>query len=283
MYVKIFKGSIFTKPSSSVISPTKASTKVFTKTSPKIITFDLDETLGSFGELYLLWRIIQPEIPSSMNISDVFRELFEMYPECLRPGILPILEFLHSKKKTGECSRVFLYTNNQCPTEWVQFILQYFEEKMPKLFDQAVCAFKIGNQRIEPLRTTHSKTYSDLIRCTLLPKNAELCFIDNSYHQKMNHDRVYYIQPRSYEHGLSSEDIIQRFMTKWKMFPIPKTIEPALYAQFDNLPSSPKGKEEWVVSQKIMYHLKEYFLLSTKVPKTKKIGWNLGRFTRKKR
>jgi hypothetical protein len=37
------------------------------------------------------------------------------------------------------------------------------------------------------------------------------------------------------------------------------------------------------VSQKIMYHLKEYFLLSTKQPKTKKISWTLGRFTRKKR
>jgi hypothetical protein len=46
---------------------------------------------------------------------------------------------------------------------------------------------------------------------------------------------------------------------------------------------SPNIETDLLVSQKIMYHLKEYFLLSTKQPKTKKISWTLGRFTRKKR
>jgi hypothetical protein len=261
---KVFKGNTFTKsPSSSK--------------SSKNITFDLDETLGSFGELYLLWRKIDPLIPTPMEKKDVFRELLDLYPEFLRPGIHSILEFLYQKKRMGACSYIFLYTNNQCSSEWIDFIIQYFEQNMPNLFDQTVCAFKINHQRIEPLRSSHNKIYGDLIRCTLLPKNSEICFVDNTFHSKMVHDRVYYIQPKSYQHGLSGEEIIHRFMTNWKMFKIPHMEEWINFPSFNKL----KSIDSLAVSQKIMYHLKEYFLFSTKSPKTKKIGWNLGRFTRR--
>lgn len=269
--VKIFKGQAFHKSSQKALM------------TQKIITFDLDETLGSFGDLYLLWKILYPFIPISIESSVVFRELLHIYPEFLRPGIIPILEFLDYKKKTGICSRVFLYTNNQCPPEWVHRILKYFDEKTPNLFDQAIYAFKIGDQRIEPLRTRHSKTYSDLIRCTLMPKNSEICFIDNSYHPKMVNERVYYIQPRSYEHGLSGTDIIERFIRCWTLFSLPKYFENQLYNNCCFHKKTTSDPSTSAVSQKIMYHLKEYFLLSTKVAKTKKITWHLGRFTRKKR
>lgn len=269
--VKIFKGQAFIK------TPQKAST------SQKIIIFDLDETLGSFGDLYILWNTIYPLIPLSIDSATVFRELLYIYPEFLRPGIIPILEFLNYKKLSGICSRVFLYTNNQCPPEWVHRILKFFDEKIPNLFDQAIYAFKIGDQRIEPLRTRHSKTYSDLIRCTMMPRNSEMCFIDNSYHTKMVNERVYYIQPRSYEHGLSGEDIINRFLNKWTAFPLPIDCENKLRTNCIFRKPTYFDSSAAVVSQKIMYHLKEYFLLSTKVAKTKKIVWHLGRFTRKKR
>lgn len=272
MIVEIFKGSSFTKNSS--------------KPPAKIITFDLDETLGDFGDLCFIWHMIESHIPTFMTKIEAFQKIVELFPECIRPGIPSILEYLYQKKRAGLCSHVFLYTNNQRSREWVELVLEYFELKTPGLFDQAICAFKIQDQRIEPMRTTHSKTYSDLIRCTLLPKNAQICFVDNTYHPKMVHERVYYIQPRSYEHGLSREEIVRR-ISKWSIFPIPldriidafldrKGIENRLWK------SSPT-RNSLAVSQKIMYHLKEYFLLSTKQPKTKKIVWTLGRFTRKKR
>ena len=263
--VQIYKGQAFTRS---------------TPMMPKIITFDLDETLGSFGDLYVLWEILVPWIPPSIPPATLFRELLTIFPEFLRPGILPILQYLHQQKKGGHCSRIFLYTNNQCPSaDWINRILFYFHETCPDLFDQAICAFKIGDQRIEPLRTTHSKTYNDLIRCSLLPKNAEFCFVDNSYHPKMIHERVYYIQPRSYQHGLSGLQIMDRFMTKWKLFPLPDTFE----LPFGNRHSIQGSTGSRIVSQKIMYYLKEYFMLSVRTQKTKKIKWNLGRFTRKKR
>ena len=279
--VKILKGNIFTKSVSQHYSK---------QCSQKTITFDLDETLGDFGDLYILWKEIEHLIPIPHR-ETVFRELLDLFPEFLRPGILPILEFLLHKKQIGICSHVFLYTNNQCPKEWTHRIIQYFSERTPNLFDQIICAFKINNQRIEPLRTTHSKTYSDLIRCTLLPKHSEVCFVDNTFHPKMVNERVYYIQPKSYKHGLSHTEMIHRFVTKWTSTPVPDNIEKNLQDTFarymSTMEMSKKGGcsqlESIHVSQKIMYHLKEYFLLYTKMPKTKKILLGLGRFTRKKR
>ena len=276
MIVEIFKGSSFIKNSS--------------KPPAKIITFDLDETLGDFGDLCFIWHMIESHIPTFMTKIEAFQKLVELFPECIRPGIPSILEYLYQKKRAGLCSHVFLYTNNQRSREWVELVLEYFELKTPGLFDQAICAFKIQDQRIEPMRTTHSKTYSDLIRCTLLPKNAQICFVDNTYHPKMVHERVYYIQPRSYEHGLSREEIVRR-ISKWSIFPIPMTdpLDRIIDAFLDRkgienrLWKSSPTRNSLAVSQKIMYHLKEYFLLSTKQPKTKKIVWTLGRFTRKKR
>jgi hypothetical protein len=276
MIVEVFKGSSFTKNSS--------------KPPAKIITFDLDETLGDFGDLCFIWHMIESHIPTFMTKIEAFQKLVELFPECIRPGIPSILEYLYQKKRAGLCSHVFLYTNNQRSREWVELVLEYFELKTPGLFDQAICAFKIQDQRIEPMRTTHSKTYSDLIRCTLLPKNAQICFVDNTYHPKMVHERVYYIQPRSYEHGLSREEIVRR-ISKWSIFPIPMTdpLDRIIDAFLDRkgienrLWKSSPTRNSLAVSQKIMYHLKEYFLLSTKQPKTKKIVWTLGRFTRKKR
>ena len=250
--VKIFKGASFVK-SASLIKKSA---------NPKVITFDLDETLGAFGDLYLLWQTLEPNITEHIDKFNVFCELIKLYPEFLRPGIFPILEFLSHKKKEGICSHVFLYTNNQGWKDWVDLIIRFFETKVPWLFDKTVCAFKIGNQKIEPLRTSHSKSYNDLIRCTLLPKNSELCFVDNTYHSKMVHDRVYYIQPQSYNHGLGADEIVERFNDSWVMFPLPSTFESVLHEHF--LHKWPTKKEKVInmnsfdisqkVSKKIMYY-----------------------------
>ena len=191
----------------------------------------------------------------------------------------------------GECSHVVLYTNNQCKEGWIDHILKYLGDKLGEpIFDKTVCAFKINKKITNQLRTSNNKSYADLIRCTMLPKSAEVCFIDNSYYEDMVHDRVYYIQPRSYQHSLSTDEIIDRFISKWGLFSIPSNFESTLYEWFLMNNAVQKGDMnenniliDITVSQKIMYYLKEYFLLATRSPKTKKIAVNLGRFTRKKR
>lgn len=283
--IKIYKGKSFIKK-----------THHNGKHYKKVIILDLDETIGSFGDLYILWRGIN-RLFRLENPGIVFQRILDLYPEFLRYGILNILDFLYNKKLSGECSNIFLYTNNQCyesdNSKWLALITNYIHFKICSqesilLFDKIICAFKINNQIIEPLRTTHDKTYSDLIRCTLLSKRTDICFIDNTYYKKMVHDRVYYIQPKSYHHTLSNHDIIFRIISNWKLFELPENNENLFIDWYSNNSISRSQNKQNIsidlrVSQKIMYHLKDFFLISTKRNKTKKLSLRLGNFTRKLR
>ena len=154
------------------------------------------------------------------------------------------------------------------------------------LFDQTICAFKIGDEIIEVKRSTHDKTYSDLIQCTLLPKTAEICFIDNTYYENMLHDRVYYIKPKSYFHPLSVNAIVQRFINMVDIVKQDDKSSIMTWFHIHGITSSMNHKKEidLNVSQKILYHIKEFFFLSSvKKNKTKRICISLGKFTRKKR
>ena len=64
----------------------------------KVPFFDLDETIGDFKDLELLWNTIQ-HYSSNKNNFNLFKELLDLYPEFLRFGIISILEFLYQKKK----------------------------------------------------------------------------------------------------------------------------------------------------------------------------------------
>jgi len=265
-----------------------------TKQYPVVIAFDLDETLGSFCDLEILWKILVP-YQKTKNID--FNKILDLYPEFLRYGILSILEFIYLKKKQGVCNNVYIYTNNQCFPEWSRLIATYFDYKLKttsELFDKIICAFKINNRIIEFGRSTHQKTFNDFINCTMLPRKTKICFIDNSYFYEMNNNRVYYIQPLSYVHHLSYPTIIDRFMTsdvcdeiidknnKYVFYDL-------LHLQFSRhggtkpLPTSRLYEIDIYVSQKLMYHIKEFFYLTQKKNRTKKIKYNIGKFTRKRK
>ena len=201
----------------------KTQIKHITKHYDKVLVFDLDETLGSFSELQWIWNAINKYHELSKPFTakqkqQLLKTLIDIYPEFLRPGILPILEYVDKKKRNGECMAVFLYTNNQHPPPWTEHIVNYFNQYLEEknntqsFFDQIIRAFKIGQEKIEWMRTSHDKSYDDFIKCTLLPKNIEICFVDNTYFRSMIHPKVYYIQPKSYQHSLTPEDIIQRFV-----------------------------------------------------------------------
>ncbi len=197
--VEIYKGKCFTKRIS--------------KRNKRVIVFDLDETLGSFIDLEILWRLLT-EISSEIN----FNDLLDIYPEFLRYGIVNILEYLYSKKKSNAYYKLYIYTNNQSQPYWIQLLTQYFQHKLsirenePSLFDQIIYAFKINNVKYELGRTTHAKTYNDFINCTILPNNTSICFLDNTYYSQMVDEHIYYIKPTAYYHGLSTRDIIHRFI-----------------------------------------------------------------------
>ena len=185
--------------------------------------------------------------------------------------------FIYEKKQKGECYKIYIYTNNQCPKTWVQSICHFFQYKLniltPSLFDQIIGAFKIGNKCVELGRTSNQKSLEDLISCTLLPKTAEICFIDDTEFSQMKQDRIYYIRPRPYFHGLSLEEMMSRLFTFFRektkigeelifsneywhqWFQLNKRKESNIY---------PKNLTvEIEISKKMMFSIKEFFILTT--------------------
>jgi len=258
----------------------------------KVLVFDLDETIGSFHEAAILWKIIESELQSDFN------RLMDLYPEFLRYGILQIIEFILNKKRIGKCDKLYLYTNNINSPVFPKLISEYLKHKLKSennVFDKIIGAFKINNKIIEHNRTTHKKTYNDLINCTILPENVKICFIDDKYYSKMEHEKIYYIQPPPHYHKLTNKEIIRRFsnsvfnsdenMNKINSIlnvpHIDYTYEDCMIQIIDR--EKRENKENKKIYKKIMYYVKEFFYLTNRNEKTKKIRISLGKFTRKKR
>jgi hypothetical protein len=160
----------------------------------------------------------------------------------------------------------------------VQSISDFFQYKLrilkPVLFDQIICAFKIGNKCVELSRTSHQKNHEDLISCTLLPKTTEICFVDDTEFSQMKQDRVYYIRPRPYYHGLSLDEMMHRvfFFFRDKMAVNELIFSNDYWHQWfslngrkeSNLSPSPKNLViEMEISKKMMFSIKEFFILTT--------------------
>lgn len=311
-YIKIYKGSLLEH--SSNIEEVYNNSEKSEKTG-KVIVFDLDETIGSFSDLFILWEVIEKYIHIGTAAKIDFNEVFDLYPEFLRHGIINMLEFLYHKKQTRECSSIFIYTNNQCKPfsdnledSWVSKIVNYLTLKIIpknprspnrnniKLFDKIINAFKINKKIVEVKRTTNDKTYNDFIHCTLLPKTTEICFIDNTYFPSMKNERIYYILPRSYNHYLSTDDMIDRFISSdiFKNVGLKDNyencIETHLYDHFlmnRRMRSTQTVVENQIeidikISQHLMYYIREFFYLSTRKIKTRKIQFKICKYTRKK-
>jgi len=243
----------------------------------KIVVFDLDETLGYFTQYSIFWSCLEKYLIENYkyNLTDNdFSILLDLYPEFLRPGIMNILNYLKNKKQSNCCHKMMIYTNNTGSKSWANFILKYFEDKIKyKLFDQIIAAFKINGKQIEMCRTTHDKTHKDLIRCTKIPLNAEICYLDDVYYPEMTHKNVYYINIKPYTYDLDFDIIIDRFLKcdhgkklikNIDNFKTQMTKNFKLY-NFDILE---KNSEEYevdkILSKQILTHLQDFFNKTTK-------------------
>ena len=262
----------------------------------RVVALDFDETLGSFVDLEILWKTIC--LYTNDNPAIKLEDLLDIYPEFLRYGIISILEYLSVKKQTGECYKIFIYTNNQSNTSWVRTISNYFNNKLDrnnKLFDQIIYAFKINNRRVELNRTTQRKTHSDFINCTLLPKRTAICFIDDTNYENMKKERIYYIKPLAFRHSLTTNEIINRFLlsTFGKTLLTDENHYDLIKEDFVNRCKTANlyrsasgidpniGKYDVHISRKIMFHLKEFFIMTTRSQPTKKRLASRSNFTRK--
>ena len=179
----------------------------------KIVVFDLDETLGYFSKLGKIWQLVDKKNHNQQT----FNTILDLFPEFIRPFMITILEYIRAKKMNNTCYKVMIYTNNQSSFEnWVYYIQHYFEYKLNyALFDQIIRAFKINGKRVELGRTSTKKSYSDLITCSNLPANIQICFIDDTYHNQMHTSKVVYVKVlQPYIYDLSNEIIRKRLQIK---------------------------------------------------------------------
>lgn len=176
-----------------------------------VVAWDLDETLGFFVEIGMLWDAIKKYSPTTVTDKDFFK-LLDLYPEFLRPNIMKVLTFLKNKKKQHKNLMVILFTNNQGPESWAKLIVDYFDFKLKyKLFDKIIPAYKVDGRQVSQCRTSHDKKYEDLLRCMSLPKGTQVCFIDDQDHTQMKKDDVYYIHLKEYEAPMTFNKLIERF------------------------------------------------------------------------
>lgn len=285
--VVLFKGFVFKQPP---------------KKNKKVITLDLDETIGSFSHLHILWngimRFYNKNGLSENDKEQLFFQLFDLYPEFLRYDILHILTYLCKKQKENVV-QLYLYTNNKCGYHWVDMIVKYLQYKISvsSIFNRTICAFKIGSRIIEPERSTNNKTLVDLINCTKIGKNTQICFLDDAYHEEMIKDNIYYIQPKVYYHCLKISHILSRYFgsplftllerktsmnnDSYKAFLID-------WFSFNNADKYILSYENYdlerekEISRKILYYIKEflYFIPRTKTSKKRIM---ISNFTRKKK
>ena len=258
----------------------------------KTFVFDLDETIGSFSDLYILFKCIeniQKESELSLYDSDeiLLFCLLDEFPEFFRYGISVLFKYLNDKKKLFSDINVYIYTNNICiPITWTSIIIKYIEKSLNiELFDNIIRCFKINDEIIEYKRTTNDKTYSDLIRCIKLKKETELCFIDNSLFPKMLHRHVYYLRPKPYYHYVNKIDILTRFLksnigvhinerlqlSENEFFEILKKWYVENGYSFDTFIKPQQELDVDIeVSKKLLYHCRRFFYITTKKLHTRK-------------
>jgi hypothetical protein len=176
----------------------------------KVVVFDLDDTIGHFEQLSMFLNGLQLIVDK--NISDKYLyKLIDLWPQFLRPGIIELLESIAKIKKRNKCVKVVIYTNNMGPRSWTLIIKRYLERKInSNIFDKVITAYRPHKKH--NCRTTHSKTYEDLIRCTGYNKNTEFMFLDDQYHIEMKHPKIKYLHLHPYMYSIPFHKMIDSFI-----------------------------------------------------------------------
>ena len=239
----------------------------------KIVVFDLDETLGYFVELSIFWESLNSYIKTEKVEYELdqkdFNEVLDLFEEFIRPNIVSVLNYLKYKKQTNVCNSVLIYTNNQGTKDWALHIQKFFETKISfPLFDQIIGAFKINGKKYELCRTSHEKTIHDLLKCSKLPPNTEVCFLDDVLYPEMSGKNIYYIKVNPYVYNIPFDVMIQRFLTSEigkkiindkKNFTNYMSTYMSQYAYTYVEKSADEYEIDKIITKKTMFHLQTFF------------------------
>jgi hypothetical protein len=173
----------------------------------KYVVFDLDETLGYFTELSIIWNCLKTVM--NLHTTAQFHKLCQVFEnDFFRPGIFRTMAYLRDNR---DKVKVVLYTNNTGSIAWLKMILSYMENKVgaPGLFDTIVPGFDPRGPSTQ-MRTSYNKTYEEIKRCAKIPHDAKVIFFDDLEHPGMLDKNVTYIKVKPYVRSLSSSYIIRK-------------------------------------------------------------------------
>jgi len=262
----------------------------------KIVVFDLDETLGYFTEYGIFWDCLDNFVKKNnmLKLTQTdFNDILDLFPEFVRPNIINILLYLKYKKQSQCCNKLMIYTNNQAHTDWSKMIVKYFEDKINyKLIDQIISAFKVNGKRVELCRTTHNKTHNDLIKCTHIPQNTEICFIDDCFYPGMTNDNISYINIKPYTYCLNFKYMLNKFKESEvgkNMIKDKENFDEIMLTEFKKynyrvFEKNPKEYEvDKILGKQIMVHLHDFFNKNKNKNKTTKKRYLKNKTERKNR
>jgi hypothetical protein len=228
--------------------------------------------LGIFWDSLHNYAKIKNIEANNIFTQEHFNSVLDLFPEFIRPNILSILQYVKLKKISKQCHSAIIYTNNQGPKEWAYFIKNYFESKLKyRLFNHVISAFKANGKRIEMCRTTHDKNMKDFIRCSKLPENSEICYLDDTYYPDMNNSNVYYIKIKPYVHDVHFDTMIRRYAhsgVSKKLISDKQTEQDFFDFMKNNMNSyeyicTEKNKDEYeidkITTKKTMAHVRAFF------------------------
>tara|TARA_B100000795_G_C22806455_1_gene445232 strand:+ start:11359 stop:12138 length:780 start_codon:yes stop_codon:yes gene_type:complete len=175
----------------------------------KVVVLDLDDTIGHFEEISMFLGGLQLILGKQIGEKYLYK-LLDLWPKFLRLGIIDILRTIKKQKRKDKSIKVVIYTNNMGPRSWTLLIKRYLEKKIKyPIFDKVITAYRPNSK--SNCRTTHSKTYNDLVKCTGY-NNAEFVFLDDQMHPLMNHPKIKYIHVNPYNYGIPFKKMISSFL-----------------------------------------------------------------------
>ena len=166
--------------------------------SHKSVVFDLDHTIGYFKQFIYIINNMDMD-----KINDSYHYLFDLFPEYFRPNIFNLFEYLILKRNEKKINSIILYTNNNNDI-FVNKVIEYINFKLKQtLFDTIITI-------THPKRTHKYKDYVELIECTDLTTDTDICFIDDKKHSNMISKKIFYIQCEPYVYIIQSKEIYNR-------------------------------------------------------------------------
>ena len=175
----------------------------------KIVVFDLDETLGYFSQLYVIWCSLIKLSKTQLSVND-FYKLSDNYIFYYQPAIFETLRYLKENK-----IKTIIFTNNQALYWWPRLIalyLNYKTDRFDNLFKIVIGSYKIGNKLNDKRRTSNMKKYEDLKNIFKLDNNTKILFLDDQEHPKMRHPNVEYFKVPDYVKLLPPTNIVNIFL-----------------------------------------------------------------------